>query len=128
MAYGKKIHKLFEMLDLKNIDYSLLNNIEKKTVMNFISNPIFDNINNSKIFKEYEFEYEDNHILYKGTIDLMLVYENYIDIIDYKLSNIDDEKYIDQLNGYKKYIEMISNKKVNIYLYSILKQEFKKIN
>ena len=41
----------------------------------------------------------------------MLVYENYIDIIDYKLSNIDDEKYIDQLNGYKKYIEMISNKK-----------------
>ena len=96
--------------------------------MNFISNPIFDNINNSKIFKEYEFEYEDNHILYKGIIDLMLVYENYIDIIDYKLSNIDDEKYIDQLNGYKKYIEMISNKKVNIYLYSILKQEFKKIN
>lgn len=128
MEYGKKIHKLFEMLNLKNIDYSLLNNIEKKTVMNFISNPIFDNINNSKIFKEYEFEYEDNHILYKGIIDLMLVYENYIDIIDYKLSNIDDEKYIDQLNGYKKYIEMISNKKVNIYLYSILKQEFKKIN
>ena len=50
----------------------------------------------------------------------MLEYDNYIDIIDYKLKNIKDESYKKQLKGYKKYIETKTNKKVNLYLYSIL--------
>ena len=57
----------------------------------------------------------------------MLEYSDYIDIIDYKLKNISDEEYIKQLNGYKNYIEKISNKKVNIYLYSILDSVYKKL-
>ena len=44
-----------------------------------------------------------------------------------KLKNIDDKNYIKQLNGYKKYIESIIDKKVNIYLYSILDDELKEI-
>ena len=57
----------------------------------------------------------------------MLVYKDHIDIIDYKLSNIDDQNYEKQLTGYKKYIESKSKLKVNIYLYSIEKNEFKEI-
>ena len=53
----------------------------------------------------------------------MIEYNDSIDIIDYKLKNIKDEKYKDQLNGYKKYIESISDKKINLYLYSILDEK-----
>ena len=57
----------------------------------------------------------------------MYEYNDYIDIIDYKLNNIEDEAYINQLNGYKEYIENITNKKVNIYLYSIINSNLRKL-
>ena len=67
----------------------------------------------------------DKNEIFSGVIDLMLEYDDYINIIDYKLKEIDDKSYVKQLTGYKKYIEEITNKRVNIYLYSILSNELK---
>lgn len=53
----------------------------------------------------------------------MLEYDNHIDIIDYKLNNVLDDSYIKQLNGYKNYIASMTNKTINLYLYSIIKEE-----
>ena len=53
--------------------------------------------------------------------------KQYINIIDYKLKNVEDPLYIKQLDGYKKYIERITNKKVFVYLYSIIDGKLKKI-
>ena len=58
----------------------------------------------------------------------MLEYDEYIDIIDYKLRNIDDDNYLKQLQGYQEYIMKKTNKEVNLYLYSILTKEMKKIS
>ena len=57
----------------------------------------------------------------------MIEYSNHIDIIDYKLKGITDENYKKQLNGYKEYIENLTNKNVNTYLYSILDENVLKI-
>ena len=57
----------------------------------------------------------------------MLEYSDKIDIIDYKLNNIRDENYLKQLNGYKTYIETITNKEINIYLYSIISGNLEKL-
>ena len=57
----------------------------------------------------------------------MVEYEDHIDIIDYKLNNVKDENYLLQLNGYKNYINTISNKEVNIYLYSIIGETLEKL-
>ena len=127
MEMGKKIHKLFEMVDLKYPDYNSLDDFEKTKIKQFLSNDIFKNIKDSKIYKEFEFEYKKDNILYKGIIDLMIEYDDYIDIIDYKLSNVEDENYYNQLEGYKKYISTKTDKKINIYLYSILKGNLKKL-
>ncbi|MCM1370371.1 MAG: UvrD-helicase domain-containing protein [Clostridium sp.] len=127
MQYGKKIHKIFEMIDLKNPDYSKIDKDIASKIKYFLSNDIFKNIKNSNIYKEYEFEYVKDGIRNRGIIDLMIEYEDYIDIIDYKLSNVDDLKYNTQLIGYKDYISSISKKKVNIYLFSILKGALKEI-
>ena len=54
---------------------------------------------------------------------MILEYKDKIKIIDYKLQNIKDEAYLKQLETYKKYIKQISDKKVQLYLYSILNNE-----
>ena len=128
MKYGTKVHELLELIDFKNPNYELINDkfIENK-IKKLLENNIFNNISNAKIYKEYEFIYELDNIKYHGIIDLMLEYSNYIDIIDYKLKNIKDEAYIKQLTGYKNYIENKTNKKVNIYLYSMMNENLEKI-
>jgi len=128
MEFGTKIHEILECIDLKNPDYS---NIDNEFILNkvkkFINNDLLKKIKESKVYKEYEFIYTKNNNTYHGIIDLMLEYDDYIDIIDYKLKEVNDENYLKQLNGYKEYIENITNKKVNIYLYSIMDEEITKL-
>ncbi len=115
---GTKLHYLFEVTDFKNPNYDLLGN-NGYLIKRFLENDLLKDIENAKIYKEYEFIYEDKEETYHGIIDLMLEYKNHIDIIDYKLSNIDNPSYEKQLKGYKKYIKDKTGKCVNIYLYSI---------
>ena len=129
MKFGTKAHEIFELLDFRNIDLSLVDNkFIRNKVEKFLSNDLLKNISNANIYKEYEFIYNKDNNEYHGIIDLMLEYDNHIDIIDYKLKGITDENYIKQLNGYKEYIEKISNKEVSTYLYSILDEKVLQIN
>jgi len=129
LSKGNKLHSILEKIDFntKELDSYNLNINERKIIEKFINCDLLAKANKGKIYKEYEFIYNDNELLKHGFIDLMIVYENYIDIIDYKLSNIDDEAYIKQLNGYKEYIYSITNKEVNLYLYSLFKGEWRKL-
>ena len=119
---GKNIHYLLEILDFKNIDLDKLNisDFYKNKIKKLLNSKIFNDIENCKIYKEYEFEYEKDDNIYHGVIDLMIESSNEVKIVDYKLKNIDDEGYIKQLNGYKEFIENKLNKKVSVYLYSIM--------
>jgi len=117
IEYGSNIHELLEFSPFDKESNQYTNNLLNKIDNNFIN-----------VYREYEFVYEEDNNYYNGIIDLMLEYDKYINIIDYKLRNISDKNYLKQLNGYKKYIESISNKKVNIYLYSILNDELKKMD
>ena len=117
MEYGTEIHEMLEFASFEKINNIYIKRLLDKLDNNFIN-----------VYREYEFIYEENNVSYTGIIDLMLEYDNYINIIDYKLKDIDDENYLKQLNGYKEYIEKISHKDVNIYLYSILDDKLKKIN
>ena len=108
MRLGTKLHYIFETEDFSNTT--------NKYVLNFLNKVDRNYIN---IYKEYEFIYDDNI----GIIDLILEYDNHIDIIDYKTKNVVDDAYINQLTGYKNYIETITDKKINLYLYSIVDDE-----
>ena len=119
---GIDIHYVFEIIDFNNPDFDIKYG---DYVRKFLSNDLFKNISKAKIFKEYEFVYNDESNSYHGVIDLMLVYDDHIDIVDYKLSDVEDSNYLKQLTGYKNYINNKTNLSVNIYLYSILKDELK---
>ena len=128
IKFGLKIHEILEYLDFNNPEYELIDDEKiKEKIKKFINNPLFNNFNNVKIYKEYEFMYEEDSNSYHGIIDLLLEYEDKILIVDYKLSNIDDTKYKDQLKGYKEYVSKISDKPIYTYLYSIIGESIEEL-
>ena len=118
---GLHMHEIFENFDFKKEDYTNLNNLEKQKIKAFINTKILENT--KELYKEYEFIDQQNH----GIIDLLLIKEKENIIVDYKLKNTKDEAYINQLTGYKTYIEKITNKTTKIYLYSILDEKLEEI-
>ena len=122
MTYGIKVHEAFEMIDFKNPNYDELelDDFIKNKITKFLNNPVLKNKNAAKIYKEFQFIDDSDTI---GIIDCMLVYQDHIDIIDYKLKNVTDKAYLKQLQGYQKYIFNRTKKKTNIYLYSIINEE-----
>ena len=128
LEFGLKVHETLEFIDFINPEYDLIeDNFIRKKIELFLTSDLLKDITTAKIYKEYEFIYNDNNTEYHGIIDLMLEYQDHIDIIDYKLNNIEDENYINQLNGYKKYIRTITTKPINIYLYSIISNTYKEL-
>ena len=75
-----------------------------------------------------EFIEKDDNNIKTGIIDLMIEYNDHIDILDYKLKNINDSDYNKQLLGYKNYIEKLTNKKTNIYLYSLFDSKYREVS
>jgi ATP-dependent helicase/nuclease subunit A len=126
MDFGTKVHEYLEHANFK--DYQGIEDkfIDSK-IRKLLDSKIMTNIKEGRIFKELEFMYDKDDTMYHGIIDLMVEYDNYIDIIDYKLSNVDSKEYIDQLNGYREYILTKTGKPVNLYLYSIITGEIKEI-
>ena len=62
-------------------------------------------------------------ILENNYMGLLIEYNDRFAIVDYKLKNMDDKTYENQLLGYKDYIQLISDKPVQVYLYSIMDEE-----
>ena len=64
----------------------------------------------------------------KGEIKILTQF-NFKDKV-FKVGNsliIDDKEYVKQLKGYKKYIEGITDKKINTYLYSVIDRDLKEV-
>ena len=129
LEFGTKVHEVLEEIDFNNYNldnYNIDDSIKDK-INSFINSDFMKDKLNSKMYKEYEFLYHEDNILSHGIIDLLIEQSDKMIIIDYKLKNIDDENYDIQLNGYRKYIENKTNKKVECYLYSIIDEDYREV-
>ena len=129
MEFGTKVHEYLEELDFSNKDTINLikENYIKEKIELFLESDLMKNRLNNKMYKEYEFIYEEDNIKNHGIIDLLIDDNDKYIIIDYKLKNIDDELYDKQLNGYRNYIEQKTNKKCLCYLYSIMDNKYREV-
>lgn len=126
---GLKLHEYMENIDFKNIDLSFIDDINREKISNIIyNNPLFKDIALAKTYHEHEFimTIDDNN--YHGIIDLIAEYDDHIDIIDYKLMNIDHKEYDRQLDIYKKYVSLNTDKSINCYLLSLYKNVYRKVS
>lgn len=117
---GQKLHYLLELTDIstKNVDF-IKDIKERKLIEKVINNDAFNIDGFIDIIHEYNYEDKVNNV--NGVIDCLLIAKDEIRIIDFKLKNIEDSQYDEQLRTYKKYISQISeNKKVTMYLLSIV--------
>ncbi len=119
---GTLIHSIFEETNFLHVStdnpfYKQINSLKEKLNIT----------NDTLIYKEKEFYYEKDDVTYQGIIDLVLIDDNVIKIVDYKLKNIADEKYIEQLKVYYDYLKTIFTKKIETYLYSIMNDELREI-
>lgn len=128
MNFGTKIHELLEQLDFHNpifpttVDKNIINKIRS-----FINSDLIQKNLSFKMYKEYEFTYLKDNDSSHGIIDLLIECPTKMLIIDYKLKNIADDDYDNQLNGYREVIKEKTNKEVECYLYSILDSTFRKV-
>ena len=130
MEFGTKVHEYLEYLDFHHLEE--IDSIEDKRIQNkikaFIHSDFMKPFLSCNFYHEYEFIYQEDNLLKHGIIDLLIEDQDQYIIIDYKLKNIEDESYVKQLNGYRRYIESITHKRVNCYLYSILDENYREVS
>ena len=128
MDFGTRVHEVLEQMDFN--DLSTLNGVNEKIatkIKAFLESDLMRDKLKLKMYKEYEFIYKVDSTISHGIIDLLIEDTNKMIIVDYKLKNIDDINYDKQLNGYRKFIEEKSGKKVYCYLYSILDEVYREV-
>lgn len=127
LALGTKYHYYLELTDFGTKDTSFIKDEkDRRRIDKFLKNPLFDNAKNAKVAHEYSFYDEVNDV--HGVIDLLLVYDDHIDIVDFKLSHVDDEAYEKQVGVYKDYIAQIADgRDINLYILGILSGDIKKV-
>lgn len=128
---GIRYHEILEMLDFKNPYNSLeslnLSQSDKNVIKRVLDMELFRNISVSNTYHEYEFKYNLDLSEYHGIIDLLVIYDDHIDIIDYKLKNFDDEAYDRQLGLYYSFIRSKTNLPIDCYLLSIIDATSRKV-
>ena len=125
LKYGEWVHKELELFNFADTDASLkrLPDQLRKSFATLLLQSELKGIDDAKIHQEYEFFDERDNKSFRGVIDLLIEYPDRIVIIDYKLKKIDDLGYINQLNGYRKFVEKVTSKPIYTYLYSLSEQQ-----
>ena len=116
--YGEKMHRLLELSDFATKDVSWIQNQkDREKIEKVLALPLFENAKNAKVFHEYRFY--DDESGHEGSIDLLLVYEDHIDLVDFKSGDIEDEAYPKQLAMYEKHLKKVFKQPIKKYLLSI---------
>ncbi len=126
---GTKVHYILEHLDFEHPDLSFLSGSEaryKSKIEEILKLDIFKGVTNDMLHHEYEYYDEEENL--HGVIDCLIERSDHIDIIDFKLKNIEDEAYERQVNAYRKYISTLTSKPINMYLLSINDIILKKVD
>jgi ATP-dependent exoDNAse (exonuclease V) beta subunit len=129
LNFGRKIHRLLETFNFNDIEKSLLK-LEpdyRHYLDGLLKDPLFCELDQARIYQELPFVDIDGDTEHRGVIDLLIEKKDVCYIIDYKLKDIDDLAYKNQLEGYKTYIEKTLNKPVETYLYSLIDQKMMRI-
>ena len=126
LQFGNEIHYLLENINYETKDLSLISDFRlKKYVSNVIGSKIFKNVKNNQIL--HEFPFNDTLNSTNGIIDCLVLKDDEIDIVDFKLKKLDDEKYVLQLHTYYDYIKQITDLPIKMYLVSAITGEVKEI-
>ncbi|MDD2398167.1 MAG: UvrD-helicase domain-containing protein [Bacilli bacterium] len=126
LRYGEELHYLLSLVNFetKNIDF-IVDDKQKNIVQKIINLDLFTDVKANQVYQEYSFY--DEEFNRTGIIDGFIVFADYITLFDYKLANINDISYDQQVTKYAKYLACTFNKPIRAYLISILNAEYRSV-
>ncbi len=128
-SFGTSVHKIMELIDLKEIDEERIrmidDTISDKTIKHILKikdDSIFKKALEGKIYREVPF-YADLESEIEGIIDFVSVFEDKVIIIDYKTDSVDHkdlliDRYRDQIMIYHDILKRVYLRDVEAYIYS----------
>ena len=126
LAFGERMHYLLSLTDFKTKQLpSSLNKTEEAYIQKIIALPIFTDVTSDNFYQEYRFY--DEKLDQIGVIDAFILLDDKIIVIDYKLKNINDDGYDEQIRTYANYLHKLFNKPVVGYLVSIILGEYEEV-
>ena len=126
LKFGTKLHYALELLNYETKDLSYIKDYRiRKYVDNVVNSFVFKDIKNAKILHEYEYYDEVSGV--NGIIDCLIIKEDEVDIVDFKLKNISDSHYNEQLNIYADYVKKICKLPIKKYLISAITGEVREV-
>ena len=119
-SLGSAAHRFCEAYEGENFDEILnesaesykLSEKEKELLNKCAKNyeKFYKTVTNAKTYKEFEYYYIKDDIIYTGVIDRLDEYEDHVEIIDYKVTSLDEDTvkniYKTQM---KMYVEAVKN-------------------
>ena len=129
LLFGTMVHEILEEIDFLHYDLSKypISSFVQEKIKAFLDSDFMKDKLSMKMYKEYEFLYQEENEEAHGVIDLLLEGEQEMIIVDYKLKNILDEAYDQQLRGYRDFIQKKCKKPVSCYLYSIFDEKYRQV-
>ena len=97
----------------------------RRYVSNVVDSFVFKDVEKAKILHEYRYYDEVNGV--NGIIDCLIIKEDEVDIVDFKLKNISDSHYNEQLNIYADYVKKICKLPIKKYLISAITGEVREV-
>ena len=126
LEFGTEIHYLLEIANYETKNLSFIKDSRMKRYVNNVLNAkVFENVKNDEVLHEFSFYDDINSV--SGTIDCLLMKKDEVDIVDFKLKHLDDEKYVLQLHTYRDYIKQITKLPIKMFLIAALTGEVKEI-
>ena len=119
LRFGEKLHRLMELTDVSSKDVSWIEDEKLRSkIEQVLALPCFKDSAKARQYHEYSFLGPEGQ---EGIIDLFLLYEDHVDLIDFKAARIDDPAYASQLRFYAEFLEKSFKRPVSAYLVSISK-------
>ncbi len=127
LIFGTRLHRFMEFASFK--DKALPEctpEKERKILQRVLELPLFKDADKAIEFHEYDFDDEE---FGNGSIDCFLLYDDHIDLIDFKTRSIDENAYSNQLSVYEKVLsKAFPNKRIDKYLLSLALCEAKRVS
>lgn len=117
IEFGKKMHHFAQLTALgKNIQW---NEKEAEKIRKYIASL------DAKLIPEIECLLPVKNDLIRGIIDLLIEYDDRIEIVDYKsdLTDLNEKEYIKQISVYYHVVKAVYNKKVICKLYYVCRDK-----
>ncbi|MGI6714211.1 MAG: UvrD-helicase domain-containing protein [Bacilli bacterium] len=126
LAVGERLHYFLSLINWDIRDASFIENDKERRIINRLLNlSIFDGLKDKEVYTEYEFYDLDTQKV--GIIDFFALLKDKIILVDFKLANIADSAYDQQVTKYAQYLKKMFNLPIEAYLVSINQAEFRQV-